>query len=152
MIEFYLIEQLRRSSSQDSLGAPFRAQGLGEVSESSPNTPTLSLLQRGNVVDFSVETSLLRFPDQKAPHVELIPHPDIGLVPARIGKFAEYPLDTTVSITGLISPHEPQPREAAWAGSPETQMLNLHLLVTIWVSFIRQAPFLLWASVLPSAK
>ena len=84
--------------------------------------------------------------------MELIPHSDIGLVPARIGNFAEYPLGTTVSVTGLISPHEHQPREAAWAGSPELQMLNVHLPGSIWVSFIRQAPFLLWASFFPSAK
>lgn len=137
------------------LGEPrgtFSGPGPGEVSEGSPNTPTLSLLQRRNVVDFSVKTSLFRFPDQKAPHVELIPRSDIGLVPARIGNFAEYPLGTTVSITGLISPHEHQPREAAWAGSPELQMLNVHLPVTTWVSFVRQAPLLLWASVFPSAK
>ena len=130
----------------------FSGPGPGEVSEDSPNIPTLFPLKRRNVVDFSVKTSLFRFPDQKAPHVELIPHSDIGLVPARIGNFAEYPLGTTVSITGLISPHERQPREAAWAGSPEHQMLNVHLPVTIWVSFVRQAPFPLWASVFPSAK
>lgn len=52
--------------------------------------------------------------------MELIPHPDIGLVPVRSGDFAEYPLGHTVSITGLIGPHEPQPREAAGVGSLQT--------------------------------
>lgn len=104
------------------------AQSLGEASAGSSNTP--SLLQSRNVVDFSARNSLFHSPDQKGPHVDLIPCPAIGLVPARIASFAEYPLGTTVSITRLISPQEPQPREAAWAGSPETWMSNLYLPMT----------------------
>lgn len=82
--------------------------------------------------------------------MELIPHPDIGLVPARIESFTKYPLGTTVSITGLIGPHELQPREAAWAQNPETWMSNLHLPMP--VSSIRQGPSPFSASVFLSAK
>lgn len=126
------------------------AQGLGEASEGSPNASALFPLQSKDVVDSSAKNSLFRFPAQKAPLMELIPHPDIGLVPARIKSFSKYPLGATVSITGLIGPHEPQPREAAWAGSPETRMSNLYLPMP--VSSIRQGPSPPSASVFLSAK